>query len=368
MTADPPTALTQPVDLKGMPPEELTEFVVRSGEAPYRARQVMSWLYEKDVSNLDRMTDLPKSWRSGMAARIRITRLEELERRESVVDATVKFLFGIPGSTSVESVLISEGSRRTACLSSQVGCPLDCKFCATGKMGFKGRNLTSGEIIDQLLRLNAWAADSGERVTNVVMMGMGEPLLNYENVTRALRVMGVAGLGIGGRRITVSTAGFVPGIEKLSMEKDLNVGLAISLNATMDEQRTRIMPINRKFPIARLLQAAREYFDRRGRRVTFEYVLMDQITDSDEDARRLAELTSDIPCKINLIPYNELESSSLEGGAFKRPSEARIRTFRRILDERAVASRTVTLRESKGRDIAAACGQLYREPAITGSS
>ena len=368
MTADPLSSPPDLIDLKGMPPEELTALVVSSGEAPYRARQLLSWLYEKDVSQLDSMTNLPQSWRTEMAARVHITRLEELDRRESAVDATVKFLFGIPGATSVESVLISDGSRRTACLSSQVGCPLDCKFCATGKMGFKGRNLTSGEIVDQLLRINAWSSRRQERVTNVVMMGMGEPLLNYDNVTQALRVMRVEGLGVGGRRITVSTAGYVPGIEKLSMEEDLNVGLAISLNATTDEQRSQIMPINRKFPIAQLLGAARDYFERRGRRVTFEYVLMDQVTDSDDDARRLADLTGDIPCKINLIPYNELdqeESPSAED-VFRRPPEERIRSFRRVLDDRAVGSRTVTMRESRGRDIAAACGQLYREPVLTG--
>ncbi len=369
MTAEPISSSQGLIDLKGMSPEELTDLVVSSGEAPYRARQLLSWLYEKDVSHLDSMTNLPQSWRTAMAASVKITRLEELARRESAVDATVKFLFGIPGATSVESVLISDGSRRTACLSSQVGCPLDCKFCATGKMGFKGRNLTSGEIVDQLLRINAWASRRQERVTNVVMMGMGEPLLNYDNVTQALRVMRVEGLGVGGRRITVSTAGYVPGIEKLSMEEDLNVGLAISLNATTDKQRSQIMPINKKFPIAQLLEAARDYFERRGRRVTFEYVLMDQVTDSDDDARRLADLTIDIPCKINLIPYNELdqeESSSAGDTVFRRPSEERIRSFRRVLEDRAVVSRTVTLRESRGRDIAAACGQLYREPVLTG--
>lgn len=365
MTPDSATSALNLIDLKGMLPEELTDLVIRSGEAPYRAQQLLSWLYEKDVSNLDGMTNLPQAWRTFMADEVRITRLKELTRRESAVDGTVKFLFEIPGSTSVESVLISDGSRRTACLSSQVGCPLDCTFCATGKMGFKGRNLTSGEIVDQLLRINAWASCRQERVTNVVMMGMGEPLLNYDNVTRALRVMRLEGLGVGGRRITVSTAGYVPGIQKLSMEKDLNVGLAISLNATTDEQRSQIMPINKKYPIAQLIGAARDYFERIGRRVTFEYVLMAQVTDSDDDASRLAELTCDIPCKINLIPYNELgEHESLGAGeaVFRRPPLERVRSFRQVLEQRTIPSRTVTLRESRGRDIDAACGQLYREP------
>ena len=366
MTTPPSPQQPDLIDLKGMPPAALVDLVVRCGEAPYRARQLLSWLYEKDVSSLEEMTNLPQSWRTAMRAKVRITRLEELTRRESAVDDTVKFLFAIPGSTSVESVLISDGRRRTACLSSQVGCPLDCKFCATGKMGFKGRNLSAGEIVDQLLRINAWASRRQERVTNVVMMGMGEPLLNYDNVTQALRVMGLEGLGVGGRRITVSTAGYVPGIEKLSMEEDLNVGLAISLNATTDDQRSQIMPINKKFPIAQLIDAARNYFERRGRRVTFEYVLMEGITDSDDDARRLAFLTRDIPCKVNLIPYNELneeESQPTRDVVYRRPSAARIRSFRLVLEERAIPSRAVTLRESRGRDIDAACGQLYREPA-----
>ena len=367
MTADISTSADDLIDLKGMLPEELTDFVVNSGERPFRARQLLSWLYEKDVSDLAAMTDLPQSWRTALTAKARVTRLQELTRRESAIDGTVKFLFGIAGTSSVESVLIVEGKRRTACLSSQVGCPLDCAFCATGKMGFKGRNLTAGEILDQLLRLNAWSGRWQERVTNVVMMGMGEPLLNYDNLTQALRMMGLDGLGIGGRRITVSTAGYVPGIERLSMEEDLNVGLAISLNATTDDQRSRIMPINRKFPIAQLMGAARDYFERCGRRVTFEYVLMAQVTDSDADARRLAALTRDIPCKINLIPYNELaphEAAATGGEVFRRPSSERIDSFRLLLEECA-PRRTVTLRESRGRDIDAACGQLYRTPEST---
>ena len=372
MTADISTLRDERIDLKGMLPEELVDFVASTGERSFRARQLLSWLYGKDVTDLVAMTDLPQPWRTALAAKVRITRLPELDRRESAVDGTVKFLFGIAGSSSVESVLIVEGKRRTACLSSQVGCPLDCAFCATGKMGFKGRNLTTGEIVDQLLRINAWSGRRKGRVTNVVMMGMGEPLLNYANLTRALRLMrGMDELGIGGRRITVSTAGYVPGIERLSMDDDLNVGLAISLNATTDEQRSRIMPINRKFPIASLMDAARNYFERRGRRVTFEYVLMAQVTDSDDDARRLGALTRDIPCKLNLIPYNELgaqEQDTATGDVvFRRPSRARIDGFRRVLEECA-PQRTVTLRESRGRDIDAACGQLHRTPQDTPAS
>ena len=200
--------------------------------------------------------------------------------------------------------------------------------------------------------LSAYAQARNERVTNVVLMGMGEPLLNYDAVVRALQLMRLeAGLALGGRRITVSTAGYVPGIRKLARE-DLNVGLAISLNATTDDVRAQLMPINRRFKIADLLEVAREFYQLRGYGVTFEYVLMDGVTDGDEDAVRLAELTRDIPCKINLIPYNELA----DGGPFRRPSQRRLQAFYRRLEG---AGAEFTVRESRGRDIDAACGQLF---------
>ena len=223
-------------------------------------------------------------------------------------------------------------------------------------MGFLS-NLGAGQIVDQFLQLQDFARSRGERVTHVVMMGMGEPLLNYDQVVRALRIIRSREGGIGGRRITVSTAGYVPGIRRLADEA-LNVGLAISLNATDDETRTRLMPINRRFPIAELLEAARLYYQRRGRRVTFEYVLMAGVTDGDSDAVRLASLSRQLPCKVNLIPYNELSELPPGEEAFKRPSRQRVRRFAELV--RANTETAVTVRESRGGDIDAACGQLYR--------
>ena len=225
------------------------------------------------------MTNISKILREKLAERTRITCLNLVKRQESATGEAVKFLFELPTGHRVESVLIVDGTRRTVCLSSQVGCPLDCKFCATGRMGMIA-NLEAGQIVDQLLQVNQFARERGEKVTNVVMMGMGEPLLNYSSVVRALKLMRLKeGIGLGGRKITVSTAGYIPGIRRL-MAEDLNVGLAISLNATTDEMREQLMPINRKYKIADLLAVAREFFARRGYGVTFEYVLMAGLTDS----------------------------------------------------------------------------------------
>ncbi len=343
------------IDLKGLLPHELSRFVGDMGQQEYRARQLVSWIFGKGTADLDEMTDLSKSFREALKQHAWISKLRVVEQRESRMDSAVKFLFELPTGECIESVLIEDRDRRTACLSSQAGCALDCKFCATGKMGFI-RNLSAAQIIDQLIQLNQASRKRGERVTNVVMMGMGEPLLNYDNVVRALRLMRLErGPGIGGRKITVSTAGFLPGIRKLARE-DLNVGLAISLNATTDAGRERLMPINRRYKIAHLLDAAREFYERRGRRVTFEYVLLEGVNDTEEDALRLARLVEDIPCKINLIPYNEFAGDS----PYRRPSKKRVSRFQQLLKESSSAS--ITVRESRGRDIAAACGQLFHPP------
>ena len=348
-------------DLKGLLPEQLRGLAVDHGEPAYRGDQLFSWIHGRGEHRLEEMSNLPRRLRRALdGAGAHVSRLELLERRDSETGMAVKFIFADRGA-QFESVLILDGRRRTLCLSSQVGCPLDCRFCATGRMGFL-RNLTAAQIVDQLLQVHAAAAAEGRgRITNVVMMGMGEPLLNYDAVTTALRLIRRAeGPSVGGRRITVSTAGYLPGIRRLA-EDDLNVGLAISLNATTDEVRERLMPINRKWPIADLLAAARYYFERQGRRVTFEYVLMSGVTDTDADAGRLARLTADVPCKINLIPYNELAPAGPGEPVFRRPGRKRIEAFRRRLESQT--SRTVRLRESRGRDIDAACGQLYRRPS-----
>ena len=354
------TAATGTIDLKGMLPGQLSKLVADMGEKPYRADQIFSWIHGRGVSELGQMTNLPQRFREALGEVAHIARLQQVARQSSSTGGTEKLLVEISGGNRVEAVLIRDDGRCTACLSSQVGCSLGCGICATGAMGFAA-NLTTGQIIDQLIQLSAIASERGERVTNVVMMGMGEPLLNYDQVIPALHLMRQEkGAAIGGRRITVSTAGLVPGIRRLAAE-DLNVGLAISLNATTDEIRNRLMPINRRHPIAALLEAAQHYFDCRGRRVTFEYVLLEGVTDSDDDAIRLAELTDPTPCKINLIPYNppgpEAAGDSVNTAEFRRPSRERVQRFERILASRS--KRTVTLRASQGGDIAAACGQLH---------
>ncbi len=348
----------QRVDLKGLLPDEVDALMSDLGQASYRTRQIFDWIYAKGVGQVNEMTNLSKAFRAELDQVAYISRLREVMRRESPTGEAVKFLFELPRGERVESVLIIDGARRTVCLSSQVGCPLDCKFCATGRMGLM-RNLSAGEIIDQLLQVELYARGRGERVTNVVMMGMGEPLLNYDPVVRALKLMRLEqGVGLGGRRITVSTAGYVPGIRRLARE-DLNVGLAISLNATTDEIRERIMPINRRFKIADLLAVAEEFFQLRGYAVTFEYVLMAGLTDADEDAKRLMSLAATVPCKINLIPYNELGEDS----QFHRPSRRRLERFYHILEEGGTA---FTVRESRGGDIDAACGQLFHQQEQVG--
>jgi 23S rRNA (adenine2503-C2)-methyltransferase len=353
-------------DLKGLLPDQLRQIATDLGEPSYRGDQLFEWLHVHQARDLDGMTNLPARFRQVLAeAGAQMPGLELLESSASDTGKAVKFLFDLgqggngQGLGQVEAVLIIDGDRRTACLSSQVGCALDCKFCATAQMGFV-RNLHAGQIVEQLHQLHQQAQRRGERLTNIVMMGMGEPLLNYEQVTCALRLARASDgqLQIGGRKMTVSTAGHVPGILRLS-EDDLNVGLAISLNATEDETRSQIMPINRKWPIADLMAAAKTYFDRKGRRVTFEYVLMDQVTDLDADADRLAVLTSSIPCKINLIPYNELAPGlQMSDRVYRRPSSARLDRFTRRLKN--ATRHTVTRRDSRGRDIDAACGQLHR--------
>ena len=341
-------------DLRGLTPDELAGLVGELGEARYRADQLVGWLYGKGVPGLAEMTNLPKRLRDCLSRVASVTRLRQVTQQESGNGQAVKFLFELPQGERIEAVLIIEGRRRTACLSSQVGCALDCKFCATGRMGFI-RNLTAAQIVDQLLQIGQFLAERDERLTNVVMMGMGEPLLNLANVTRAITLFGLPeGPAIGGRRITISTAGHVPGIRRLAVG-DLNVGLAISLNATTDALRRQIMPINSLYPIEDLLGAAEAFYEKRGRRVTFEYVLMAGFNDGDDAARRLAEVSRRLPCKVNLIPYNELG----EGTPYRRPPARAVARFRRLVEAGTAAA--VTVRDSRGRDIDAACGQLFQE-------
>ena len=340
------------VDLKGMAPEELEAFISSLGKEKYRTKQLLSWIYGKGVVEIEGMTDLSKAFRKELAEIAQVSALQEAGRISSSDDGTTKFLFELGDGLRIESVLIVEDRRRTVCLSSQVGCPLGCVFCATGQMGFV-RNLSAAEIIDQLLAVRRAAGNEGLEITNVVMMGMGEPLLNYANVLKAIRLMRLEmGPSIGARKVTLSTAGFVPGIRKLARE-DLRIGLAVSLNATTDRIRGRLMPINRRYNLSELMQGVQEYYRSTRRRPTFEYVLISEETDSDDDAERLGRIVRSVPSKINLIPYNPTR-----GSPFRQPSQERIERFMDLLLRKQL---TVTLRESKGSDISAACGQLYQD-------
>jgi 23S rRNA (adenine2503-C2)-methyltransferase len=343
-------------DLRSLSYEELSTLLGTWGEARYRAEQVFRWLHQRGVATLDGMTDVPRALRERLSEDAPpSTMIVDLVQRAG--DGTRKLRLRAADGRVVEAVIIPDQDKRTLCVSSQVGCALGCTFCATASMGFR-RHLSPGEIVDQVYRARA-LLDPGERLTNLVFMGMGEPLHNYAGVVRALDLLGDArGLAMSRRRITVSTAGMVPAIERYGREAR-RANLAVSLNATTDEVRSRIMPINRRWPIAALLSAVRRFPLEPRRRVTIEYVLLAGVTDSDEDARRLPDLLRGIRCKVNLIPFNPHSTS-----AFLRPTDAAVERFARAL---RAAGLSVYLRVARGEDIDAACGQLAgRLPVVHG--
>lgn len=334
---------TEKINLKGLWIEDFEEILGELGEKRYKARQLALWIYAKRATDFAQMTDLSKDLREKLHQIACIDNIKLIKSQTSQKDISEKFLFELSDGEKVESVLMWEGKRITLCVSTQVGCPLGCKFCATGKMGFK-RNLTTGEIVDQAVALEH------HHITNAVLMGMGEPLLNYENTLKAIRILNnEMGLSFSAKGITVSTAGIPSMIKKLA-EENLKIKLAISLNAPTDEKRNQLMPINQKHPLKQLLGAVRYFTRRRKRWVTFEYILIKDVNDSEKDALALSKLIAGIPCKINLIPYNPVPDL-----LYERPSEERILAFRDFLYPRWP---TVTLRRSKGEDILAACGQL----------
>jgi len=340
-------------NLVGMLPSELEDLAVTLGASRYRGRQVAGWLYRKGVVDLDAMTDLPRDFRTSLAERA-VTTLPDLERATPSQDGSRKLVFRLDDGARVSAVVMPDDGRITLCLSTQVGCGYACAFCLTGTMGLT-RNLTAAEIVGQLLAANALLSD-GERVTHIVFMGMGEPLANYAALVQSLRILTDAKLGLGysPRRITVSTVGLVSGIEKLGRE-DLKVNLAISLHAASDEIRSRLMPVNRAWGLEALMAAVRAYPLAPRQHVFFEYVMLDGVNDTPEEAQRLARLLRGIRAKVNLIPFNDWD-----GSAFRRPPLARILAFQTILLDAGV---TTTVRWSKGEDIGAACGQL-KEPAF----
>jgi 23S rRNA (adenine2503-C2)-methyltransferase len=327
--------------------ERLRERFGQAGIPPYRAEQIAGWLYRRGVDDIGAMTDLSQELREALARDWETAALE-VESLHHSVDGTVKAILVARDGARVESVVIPEEDRTTLCVSTQVGCPLACSFCATGKLGLT-RNLSTAEIIDQVCRMRAVLGE-GRRITNVVFMGMGEPLLNFDNVIEAIRLLiHPKAFAIAPRRVTVSTVGVVPRIEPLL--RSVPVNLAVSLHATTDEVRNELVPLNRKFPLDVLLGTLRDLdCITRQRPVFFEYTLIAGINDSPEDARRLAPLLRGIPSKINLIPMNPHEDSP-----HASPSDAVIDCF---LREVAATGLRVTLRRSRGRDIQAACGQL----------
>ena len=332
--------------------KSMIRFFADLGEKSFRASQVLKWIHQTGVSDLDQMTNLSKDLRTKLQQTVCIKPPEVKQERISR-DGTRKWLLEIDGGNSVEAVFIPEDGRGTLCVSSQIGCPLDCKFCSTGQQGFN-KNLTVGEIIGQLWVANqqlGWNAEGRQPITNVVMMGMGEPMLNFDNVVSAMNLMmDDFAYGLSRRRVTLSTSGIVPGIDQLKQVSP--VSLAISLHAPNDEIRDKIMPINKTYPLDKLLEACRRFTDVKEshNHITFEYVMLDRINDSEVNARELAKRLRGIPAKINLIPFNPFP-----GAPYKCSSRGAIDRFKTILIESGLI--TVT-RKTRGDDIDAACGQL----------
>jgi 23S rRNA (adenine2503-C2)-methyltransferase len=334
-------------DLMGMTLPELEAFFAAWGKERYRARQVFRWIYRRHVYDFAGMTDLSREFRALLSESCRIS-TPPAERVEISADGTEKYLFRLGDGEAVESVLIPDGDRRTLCVSSQVGCALACSFCATGAMGFR-RDMTSAEIVRQACFAAKRLSDRGERLTNVVFMGMGEPLRNVREVSRAIEIfLSQHGFGLSGKRVTVSTAGIVP--EMLAMAEVVPVSVAVSVNASRDGQRSLLMPVNRRYPLKELAAAMKRIPLQSGRKVTAEYVLLEGVNDSPEDARALARLFRGGRIKVNLIPYNPLE-----GAPYRAPAPEAVERFREILLGAGVQAIT---RERKGADIRAACGQL----------
>ena len=343
--------LQQKVNLLGLTREQMEAFFDELGEKRFRAQQLMKWIHHQGVRDFDLMTNLGKALRQKLAECAEVRPPEIAEQHDSV-DGTRKWAIRVEGGSLVEAVLIPDGDRATLCVSSQVGCSLDCKFCSTGKQGFQ-RDLTAAEIIGQVWlaidSYGAWQPGSPRVVTNVVMMGMGEPLLNFDNVVAAMSLMtDDLSYGLSKRKVTLSTSGVVPALDKLAEFSD--VSLAISLHAPNDEIRSKIIPINKRYPIAELLASGQRYIDAqtdRKRVVTIEYTLLAGVNDQPEHARELTELLKNYPCKINLIPFNSFPNSG-----FSRPSGNAVSRFWKVLID---AGFVVTIRTTRGDDIDAAC-------------
>jgi 23S rRNA (adenine2503-C2)-methyltransferase len=350
------------LDAKSLTREELAAQFERSGQPSYRVDQVLEWIYQRRVASWDAMSNLPRALREQLKQTYPLTTLELIKKQGSR-DTTEKFLWRLADHSLIESVLIpanpalygEASDRHTLCVSTQVGCAYGCKFCASGLEGWK-RNLEPAEIVDQVLAVERWnMKEEGENapgrlVNNLVIMGMGEPLANYDNLIKALKILNAPwGGGIGARKITISTSGLVPQIRQLADEA-LQFRLAISLHGATDEVRQKIMPVNRKYPLKQLTEACEYYEEKKGRMITLEYILIAGVNDSLEEVPPLAKLAQRLHAKVNLIPYNKVE-----GLSWKRPSEDAQQSFLAALERKGI---TATLRREKGHDIDAACGQL----------
>ncbi len=330
-----------------MSPSELNQFLESFGKERYRSIQILRWLYQKGAQSFDEMTNLSKKFRQELSQVSFISTLHPL-RVEQAKDGTKKFLFQLEDGNRIESVLIPDKARLTLCLSTQVGCAFGCRFCLTGKIGWK-RDLTTSEILNQILSVRETLPEK-RSITNIVLMGMGEPLANYENTLKAINLMHHPdAFKFSSRRITLSTVGLLPELERLSEEK-ISFRLAISLNASDEETRSQLMPINRRYPLNKILAFCKIFPLRRRTRITFEYVMVEGMNDSSQDAKKLIRILKGIPSKINLIPLNEAPGIPL-----KRPSEEKVKRFQEILMEGGL---TAIVRTSKGGEISAACGQL----------
>ena len=332
-------------NIKELSPEQLEDAVVEMGEKPFRARQIGKWLYQKYVNSYDQMTDLSLELRDELTSILPLNISIELISEQLSSDGTVKYLFKLIDGNRIETVLIPEGKRFTLCVSSQVGCALGCQFCLTGTVG-RIRNLNTAEIIDQVLYINS---KLHKPISNIVFMGMGEPLDNLDNLVNSIQILtDERCIGMSPKRVTVSTSGLVPQIIELG--KKVSVNLSISLNASNDETRDNIMPINRKYPINKLVNAALKFPLPKRKLLTFEYVLLSQINDSDQNASELVKLFRGLNCKINLIPFNEADPLP-----FNSPDQNRVLSFQKILTDAGINAK---IRKNRGRDILGACGQL----------
>jgi 23S rRNA (adenine2503-C2)-methyltransferase len=334
-------------DIKSMNREPLIEWLAGHKVRSFRADQILTWVYMRLADDFDQMSDISKNLRALLNQHYYIARLP-VQERQNAADGTCKYLFALADGNCIETVLIPERNHYTLCVSSQVGCAQGCKFCVTGQGGLV-RNLTAAEIVSQVWEVRKLIPDP-ERLTNLVFMGMGEPLANYDNLAAAIEALTSTewGMKIANRRVTVSTVGLAPRIADLG--RDTKVNLAVSLNAVDDDARSRLMPINRKYPIQPLLEACRQYPLPKGRRITVEYILFKDLNDSLDQARKLARLLAPVKAKINLIPFNPYP-----GSPFQRPDERTILAFQEVLLDKHLTS---VVRYSKGQDIMAACGQL----------